>query len=315
MKFCRFKVEAKKGLGLVLEDLGKVISLEEASRRFCRKGSKNYIPRTAFRDIVSFCKYGDVAMNLSSNVLQAAEENKFKKFLYNLDQVKILPPVENPTKVVCAALNFEVYREQLGFERLEVPMVFLKSPTSIIGHMDPIEIPVGYGTIYHEWELACVIGRKCDSVAEDEAENYIFGYTILDDITSHDLEIKTFLLQPIGKNMNTFAPLGPFVVTPDQIGDVNNLRMIRRRNGVVESEGNTRQMRFKMNEIIAYISTFMTLYPGDVISGGSPPTGPIFPGDIIEAEIENIGVLKNPVVARRVRTDYARRLGLLKEEK
>lgn len=312
MKFCLFKVRAKKRFGIVLEDLGKVIPLEEASSRLYGKSGK--VPRTAFKDIVSFCKYGDAAMKVASEIFQAADENKFKDILYDLSQVKILPPIENPTKIVCTGLNFETYREQLGFEYLEVPTIFLKSPTSIIGHMDPIEIPIGYGTVYHEWELSCIIGRKCDSVTEDEAENYIFGYTILNDITNHDLETKTYLLQPLGKNMNTFAPLGPYVVTPDQVGDVNNLRMVRRRNGVVESEGNTRQMRFKMNEIIAYVSTFMTLYPGDVVSGGSPPTGPIFPGDIIEAEIENIGVLKNPVVARKVRTDYAKKLGLLKEE-
>lgn len=313
MKFCRFLHRAAAKVGLILEDGERVISLEEPSRVFCKRGSKNYIPRTAFRDIASLSKYGDSALDIASKILQSAEENKFKKYVYNLNEVKILPPVGNPSKIICAALNFEVYREQLGFEYLEVPMIFLKSPTSLIGHMDPIEIPIGYGTIYHEWELACIIGSKCYGVSEDDAEQYIFGYTILDDITGHDLEMKTFLLQPLGKNMNTFAPLGPFVVTPDQVGNVNNLRMVRRRNGVVESEGNTSQMRFKMNEIIAYISTFMTLNPGDVISGGSPPTGPIFPGDVIEAEIENIGVLKNPVVARKVRTDYAKRLGLLKE--
>ena len=311
MKIAAFKHRAKSGLGLVLEKENVLIDLQDASRRFCRKGSTNYVPRTAFRTLDRFISYGEKALNIAHKVLEAAEEGAFKKYRYPLEEVKLLPPIQNPSKIVCAALTYEVYRQQIGFEYLEVPMIFLKAPSCIIGHMDPIKIPLNYGAVYHEWELACIIGRTCRNVSEDEVEQYIFGYTIFNDITGHDVEMKSILLQQLGKNIDTFAPIGPYVVTPDQIKDVQNLRMVRRRNGVVEAEGNTSQMRFKVNEIVSYISTFMTLNPGDIVSTGSPPAGPIEPGDVIEAEIEGIGVLKNPVVGVKIRTDYAKKIGLL----
>lgn len=311
MKLISFRINNRKSIGVVIEEQESIVDLEANFEKICRKVGKP-LPREVFIDMKRFIEHGLEVMNVIREILEEAREGRIREGLYRLKNVKILPPVENPSKIICTGLNFEDYRKILGLEYLPVPQIFLKAPSAIIGHMDPIMVPLNYGEVYHEWELACIIGKKCKNVGEDEAEEYIFGYTILNDITAHNIELMTRELQQWAKSIDTFAPMGPVVVTRDELRDLSNLRMIRRRNGVVESESSTNQMRFKFKDIIAFASSFITLNIGDVITGGSPPAGPIYPGDLIEAEIDGIGVLVNPVVGVKVREDYARRLGLIK---
>jgi len=306
MKILSYEIMGETSLGIMLSEENKLVDLKLNSETLLKEYS---LPKEVFTDLKTFIEYGQ-AFQIAKQIEDDALRGKIKKGVYELEKVKILPPIRNPSKIICTGLNFEDYRRILGLQYLPVPQIFLKAPSAIIGHMDPIEIPEGYGKVYHEYELACIISKKCKNVSESIAEDYIFGYTIFNDITAHDIELLTRELQQWAKSFDTFAPIGPVAVTRDELRDISNLKMVRRRNGKIESESSTKYMRFKFNEIISFISTFITLNPGDIITSGSPPAGPIYPGDIIEAEIEGIGVLKNPVVSVKIREDYAKALNL-----
>ena len=211
-----------------------------------------------------------------------------------------------PPKIVCTGVNYEDYRKLIGIDYSPVPLTFLKSPSAVIGHNETIYLPVGYGIIYHEWEFSCVISKKCRHVSKENVDDVIFGYTIVNDITGRSLEANNREFQPWGKNMDTFAPMGPWIVTPDEMpDDIYSLKTVRRRNGKLECESNTSNMRLGFGEIIEFVTNFWTLEPGDVVTTATPPAGPIVPGDVIEAEIEGIGVLKNPVEGVKVDLKYA----------
>jgi 2-keto-4-pentenoate hydratase/2-oxohepta-3-ene-1,7-dioic acid hydratase in catechol pathway len=216
-----------------------------------------------------------------------------------------------PPKIVCTGTNYEDYRRLIGIPFSPVPLVFLKSPSAVIGHEETIYIPTGYGIFYHEWEFSCVISKRCKNVPKEEVSEVIFGYTILDDITARSLEATNREFQPWGKNIDTFAPMGPWIVTPDEMPeDIYDLRMVRRRNGRVECESNTSNMRLGFGEIIEFVTSFWTLEPGDVVTTATPPAGPFKAGDVIEGEIEGIGVLRNPVEDIEADPKYARQINL-----
>lgn len=229
---------------------------------------------------------------------------------YPLREVRLLAPVPRPGKIVCIGLNFEDYRKLLGLEYLPVPQLFLKAPSAVIGPDAPIQIPSGYGTIYHEWELACVIRRRTRGLEVERYAEAVLGYTILNDITAHDIELKTREFQQWAKNMDTFAPMGPWVLTADEVGDPQALAMRRLRNGRVEAESTTRNMRYSFAEILAFVTAFMTLEPGDVVTSASPPAAAIQPGDRIGVEVAGLGTLSNIVASVAAPQEYARRVGL-----
>ena len=216
-----------------------------------------------------------------------------------------------PPKIVCTGTNYEDYRRLIGIPFSPVPLVFLKSPSAVIGHEETIYLPTGYGIYYHEWEFSCVISQRCKCVPKEKVNEVIFGYTCLNDITARSLEATNREFQPWGKNIDTFAPMGPWVVTPDEMPkDIYDLRMVRRRNGKVECESNTSNMRFGFGEIIEFVTNFWTLEPGDVVTTATPPAGPFEAGDVIEAEIEGVGVLRNPVEGIEVDPKYAQQINL-----
>jgi acylpyruvate hydrolase len=213
---------------------------------------------------------------------------------------RFLPPVPDPTKVWCTGLNFEDYRKMLGLDYLKAPNIFLKAPSALTGHEAEVGVPAGYGTVFHEWELTAVVGRRFTEGTKGEAAGAIFGYTILDDLVFHEIELVNRDHQQWAKNVDGFAPCGPWVVTTDEIDPAAGLQMTRRRNGVVEAESSTKEMRAQHAEILSFISTFSTLEPGDLVTGGTPPAGPCGPGDVIEGEIEGIGTLRVRLVERKV---------------
>jgi acylpyruvate hydrolase len=261
----------------------------------------------------NFIAKGSQALERARETARFAEKRELRipGAVLDLSDVRLKPPVTEPSKIICTGLNYEDYRVKLGLQYLPVPQVFLKAPSSLIGHMDPIVIPQGYGVVFHEWEFSCIIARKCKNVEKRKAAEAIFGYTIFDDITARDIEAKSRELQPWGKSIDTFGPMGPWIVTPDEMPkNIYNLRMVRRRNGKIETDSNTKNMQFHFDDIISFISSFWTLNPGDVITTASPPAGPILPGDTIEAEIEGIGALVNPVISRKTNLEYAKKVGL-----
>ncbi len=208
----------------------------------------------------------------------------------------LLVPV-NPTKIVAVGLNYRSHAGEIrpGDEEPEEPVLFIKPSTTVIGPDEEIVVPPDIGRVDYEAELAVVIKEKARNVTMEEAEKYILGYTCLNDVTARDLQKKDKQWTR-AKGFDTFAPIGPWIV-PAEYFDPSEVEVVTRLNGTEVQRGNTKDMIFPIPFLISYISRIMTLNPGDIISTGTPRgVGPIKPGDIVEVEVEGIGVLRNPVV-------------------
>lgn len=230
--------------------------------------------------------------------------------IFGLDEVTILPPIAHPNKIVCMGGNFADHLQEGSRDIPVFPISFLKSPTALIGHKANIVYPRKVKLLDYEVELAAVIGKHCSDVSVKNALDYVAGYSIFNDVSARDFqfaEMKRGFCN-IGKNFATFAPMGPFLVTPDQVGNPDDLGMELRVNGRTRQLSNTKNMVFKVRQLIEFFSS-MPLEPGDVITSGTPSGVAIYrkpdkamyllkPGDIIEAKIENLGVLQNTVVAQ-----------------
>ncbi len=315
MKLVTFDLCGRDRVGAVVEN--RVIDLNAAfTAALVESGEAEpaiIADRTVPPDILRFLRVGQDGVTAARQALGYVRDLKYDLpgAVFPLDTLPLRAPVPRPPKIVCTGVNYEDYRQVIGLAKSPVPLIFLKAPSCVIGPGDAIQIPEGYGEVYHEYEFSCVIGKRCKAVPKEHANEVIAGYTIFNDITGRALEAKSREFQPWGKSIDTFGPMGPWIVTPDEMPtDLYSLRILRRRNGKMEAESNTSNMIFHFEDIIAFVSTFWTLEPGDVITTASPMAGPIVPGDVIEAEIEGVGVLRNTVEALKVESCYAGRIGL-----
>lgn len=223
---------------------------------------------------------------------QSPPDHLERKDFYLLNEVKILPPVQ-PSKIVCVGLNYRDHAEELNMTPPDEPILFLKPPTTVIGHEDDIIYPSQSHQVDYEAELAVVIGRDAHFVSEDDALDYVAGYTVLNDVTARDLQQKDGQWTR-AKSFNTFCPIGPWMETEL---DPSNQKISMKVNGEVKQDSNTKNMIFTPEELISFISEIMTLQPGDVIATGTPPgVGPLQVGDVAEVSVEGIGTLKNRVM-------------------
>lgn len=207
-----------------------------------------------------------------------------------------LAPV-TPSKIVGLALNYRDHASELGLEEPPEPALFFKPPSSLTGHLSPIYYPRGATHCHYETEVAVVMGRPCRGVSPAQALEYVRGYTIANDFTCRDFIRNTFRPPIRAKGFDSFCPLGPVLVSRDVIADPGSLAIVTRVNGEVRQSGNTRFLQYSIPEIIAYLSSFMTLEADDVILTGTPKgISPVYPGDEIASEVEGLGVLLNPVV-------------------
>jgi 2,4-diketo-3-deoxy-L-fuconate hydrolase len=220
------------------------------------------------------------------------------------NQDRIACPVVRPSKIICLGKNYAEHAREGGFEKPEAPLIFCKTPNALSGPFDPIVLPKSSGNVDWEVELAVIIGREGKRIQRSEAWDYIAGFAVMNDVSGREAQFcdsQWFR----GKSFDTFAPLGPCLVTPDEIGDMHNLRLTAMVDGVVMQDGNTRDMIFDIPTIIEDVSEDITLIPGDIISTGTPAGVGIFrnppvvlkPGNVVECRIENIGSIVNPVVA------------------
>jgi 2-keto-4-pentenoate hydratase/2-oxohepta-3-ene-1,7-dioic acid hydratase in catechol pathway len=219
-------------------------------------------------------------------------------------QVRLLAPVPDPEKVICIGLNYADHAAESGLDVPSQPVVFNKFPTAIAAHGDPIRLPRISSKVDYEAELVVVIGEGGRDIPREDAMRHVFGYTCGHDVSARDWQLETpggqWLL---GKTFDTFAPFGPHLVTADEIDDPHRLNISLRLNGEVMQDSNTRQLIFPIDELIAHLSSVCTLKPGDVVFTGTPPgvgmarKPRVFlkHGDMVEVEIEGIGVLRNPV--------------------
>lgn len=221
-----------------------------------------------------------------------------------LEDASLTAPVTRPGKIICLGLNYRDHAAESGMDIPSEPVVFAKLPTAVIGPGDPIVVPEASDRIDYEVELALVIGALAKGVSAADAMDCVAGFTILNDVTARDYQREKPGGQwTLAKSFDTFCPLGPWLVTPDEVGDPHSLSLECRVNGEVLQSSSTDQMIFTVPEIIEYISRVVTLEPGDVIGTGTPPgvgfarTPPRFlkSGDVVECTIERIGTLRNPV--------------------
>jgi 2-keto-4-pentenoate hydratase/2-oxohepta-3-ene-1,7-dioic acid hydratase in catechol pathway len=216
------------------------------------------------------------------------------------------PPVGRPSKIVCIGLNYRDHAAESGMAIPQEPVVFFKSTTSIVGPNDALVIPRNARKVDWEVELAVVIGRKAAYVTEDRALDHVAGYVLHNDYSEREFQLERGGQWVKGKSADTFAPLGPFLATPDEIVDVGRLDMWLSVNNVMRQKSTTANMIFAVPALVSYVSQFMTLLPGDVISTGTPagvglglkPT-PVFlrPGDVVALGIAGLGDARQEVNA------------------
>jgi len=217
-------------------------------------------------------------------------EGQFFNF-YNLSDVFILPPCI-PTKAVCVGLNYKDHIEEMNDKIPQEPTLFLKPATAVIGNGDQIILPEMSERVDYEGELAIVIGKKAKDIKEEDAKDYIFGYTIANDVTARDLQAKDGQWTR-AKSFDTFLPIGPWIVTDL---DPSSLDITTYVNGEIKQKSNTKNLIFNVFKLVSFISHIMTLNPGDIILTGTPSgIGPLKHGDTVTVEIEGIGKLTNRV--------------------
>jgi 2-keto-4-pentenoate hydratase/2-oxohepta-3-ene-1,7-dioic acid hydratase in catechol pathway len=270
--------------------------------------TKNSEPIIDFlQDPRSEAKAGQTIESAKKQIAASGERNP--KGVFNLDKITVLPPISHPTKIICMGGNFSDHLQEGSTTLPPFPISFLKSPTSLVGHRAPVFYPRRVKLLDYEVELAAVIGKRCKDVSKKNALDDVAGFSVFNDISARDIqfaEMKRGFCN-LGKNFASFAPMGPFLVTPNQAGNPDNLGMELRVNGQTRQFSSTKNMVFKMRQLVEFFSS-MTLEPGDIITSGTPSGVAIYrkpdktpfllqPGDMIESKIENLGRLQNTVVA------------------
>lgn len=222
---------------------------------------------------------------------------------FRLDEVRLRAPITRPPAVFCLGFNFRSHAPELKRPVPEVPVVFMKPSRSVVGPDDEIVLPKASTRVDYEVELCVVIGKGGRYIPRSEAYSRIFGYTVLNDITARDIQQRDFsLARPWlrSKGFDTFAPIGPFVVTGDEVGDPMSLSLSLSVNGEVRQSSRTGEMIFDVPSVVEYISSFTTLEPGALIAMGTPEKiGQLHDGDIVEATVERIGTLRNRAVLEK----------------
>lgn len=221
------------------------------------------------------------------------------------DSVVLDSPIARPSKIVCIGLNYADHARETKAQPPAEPVIFLKSTTALCGPFDPIIIPKNSKKTDWEVELAIVIAKKASYISESDALDHIAGYCLHNDVSEREFQIERSGTWDKGKGCDHFAPLGPFLATPDEITDVNNLRLWLAVNGKIMQDGTTANLIFKIPFLISYISQFMTLLPGDLISTGTPagvalgmnPPVYLTPGDIVELGIDGLGSSRQTLVS------------------
>jgi 2,4-diketo-3-deoxy-L-fuconate hydrolase len=218
--------------------------------------------------------------------------------------VRLGCPLARSSKIICLGKNYAEHAKEGALDIPDKPLLFCKAPSALSGPFDPIVLPRSSGQVDWEVELAVVIGRQGKRISQREFLDYVAGYTVMNDVSGREAQFSDSQWFR-GKSFDTFAPLGPALVTPDEVGDIGNLALTTRVDEEIMQQGNTRDLIFDIPALIEYISQDITLVPGDIISTGTPAGVGIFrnppvvlrSGNVVECRIDPIGALRNPVVA------------------
>jgi acylpyruvate hydrolase len=290
-------------LGAVIN--GHVVDLEQATKAFQSETDNASLLAEFPQEMLALLRSDNEtwqALTTTVNWVETVPET-VKSFYYPLDEVQLAPPLSNPSKIVCVGLNYHDHCREQGTEVPQRPLLFAKFPSTIIGPDDDITWPPHLTQqVDYEAELAVVIGHQGRNIPLDETGRYIAGYTIVNDVSARDVQFSDGQWVR-GKSLDTFCPMGPYLVTADEVADPQQLKIKCRVNGELRQDSNTAEMIFKIRELITFISQTCTLLPGDIISTGTPHgvgvfrDPPVFlqPGDVVEIEIEKLGRLRNNV--------------------
>jgi acylpyruvate hydrolase len=314
MKLVTYLFERQERIGAI-DDHGRVVDLHRAYASYLREVEINpsgdaLAQLILGRDMAEFLKGGDKAKDAARKALAHASTNPNKDGVVDRKEIKFLAPVPRPGALISAGKNFSDHVSEMASKKgPSSPVAFLKLPGSVIGPEDDIPHPPEVKSLDYEVELAIIIGKRCVDVSEAEALDYVAGYAAFNDISVRDVirsENKSGI-HLMGKSFPGFAPMGPYLVTADEIPDPQNLKLKLSVNGEVRQDSNLSYMIFKIRAMIAYWSQ-MELNPGDVLTTGTPrgvaagrkPDQSLWwlkPGDVVEAEVENVGRLRNRIVS------------------
>ncbi len=232
-------------------------------------------------------------------------ENRQTANRFDLSSVRLGPPICRPSKMICIGLNYRKHAIEAGLEIPKEPVIFLKSTSAIVGPNDNLTIPRNSQKTDYEVELVIVIGKRASYIDKENALNYVAGYMLHNDYSEREFQLERGGQWTKGKGCDTFAPLGPFLATRDELPNTENLRIWQKVNGKLMQDGHIGDMIFDVPTIVSYVSQFMTMLPGDIISTGTPHGGgiglnpPVYikPGDIMELGIDGLGVSRQQAVA------------------
>ncbi|AHC51953.1 2-hydroxyhepta-2,4-diene-1,7-dioate isomerase [Sulfolobus acidocaldarius SUSAZ] len=307
MKLLQFSpnLGEQKRIGVYHE--GKVIDLVKAYEIVY-----DAIPPNWFFNMRDLIEGGEGSLYLVRKVLDDFKKlDSVRKRSAELDPESIIyyPPITDPEKIFLLAVNYKAHGNETNNNPPKEPYIFTKFNNTLVGHNQPVLFPKASNKVDYEIELAVIMGKRAKYVNSSRALDYVFGYTIFNDISFRDKQFPPETPYGMrwvhGKGLDTAAPMGPWIVTRDEIGNINNLRLTLRVNGEIRQDAYAEDMIFKVDQIIEYLSNGITLKPGDVISTGTPSgvalaTGKYLkPGDVMEAEISKIGVLRNNLVEEK----------------
>ena len=280
MKLVNFLYKGEKNIGALLDD--GVCSFKSISDKYS----------------MSMMEFIDQIDDLSPKVSKFINSNPE---VIPLSEIEFLPVIERPGKVLAVGLNYKDHAKETGMDLPKVPMIFTKQSTSVLGHQGEIHKPKVSDAVDYEGEMAFVIGKKCRHVSKEDALDVIAGVTICNDVSVRDWQIAspTFTM---GKSFDTHCPIGPYIVTMDEISDIHNLKIKTYVNDELRQDSCTDQLIFDCFDLIEHITKAFTLEPGDIIATGtSSGVGVVLgkylvPNDVVRIELENVGTLENKVV-------------------
>lgn len=305
MKLGQFKTKdsEQQRLGILLGDV--VCDVAELARAIQSADGHPAEWLLEIDNTLEVIKRGAAAVNDLDSLINNSSTNgtRSQTIAYALDSIDFLPAVL-PSKILAIGRNYAEHAAEGGSDLPQAPLLFNKLPNALSAHKAPIVLPAISIQVDFEAELAVIIGRRAKLVSENDALDYVFGYSLINDVSARDLQFGDGQWTR-GKGLDTFAPLGPFITTRDEIADVQALKIEGILNDKVMQSSNTSKMIFQVAYLVSYLSQGITLEPGDVIASGTPDGVGIFrkppvllkPGDVFEVKIEKLGTLRNPVVA------------------
>ena len=295
MKVAQFETEQESYIGIELNGRWVNYSKAEAAYHLLERGIAIARPST----IAGLLADGHFDIAVIKKALNFVKKNRLERHLLIGNTAVMKAPIQRPPKIVALGLNYVLHAKEGNFQVPTEPIIFVKVGSSVVGPGETVRIPRGLGRMDHEVELAVVIGKRATKVKKKDACNYIAGYCICNDVSARDLQTKDLEKRHPwfrSKSFDTFTPLGPWIVTADELPPPIHLDLECRVNGKLRQKANTRDLVFDIPTIIEFITKYITLEPGDVISTGTPGgIGPITHGDTMACRIDRIGELKNPV--------------------